>query len=227
MNKENIFDKIDSYFESRDKKEFYYVLAFIVLLIGFVIYYYIFPLAQDYKEKEENLNKDLKQEIAKLNTDISVLRSKIFALNKKISQLKSDLGKVKKEKIFYEELAKLLDFVNFNQYVWGQFVKGCVDDARRNGLEVVDIKNVLYTQQKEEPKKVKKLSRKKEVKKPQKQKFISKKLDVTLTLKGDYKNFIWYIYDYENRKELIRVSQMKILSPNSFSVTFSLYGKEQ
>ncbi len=227
MNKENIFDKIDSYFEGRDKKEFYYVLAFIVLLIGFVIYYYIFPLAQGYKEKEENLNKDLKEEIAKLNNDISVLRSKIFALNKKISQLKSDLGKVKKEKIFYEELAKLLDFVNFNQYVWGQFVKGCVDDARRNGLEVVDIKNVLYTQQKKEPKRVKKLSRKKEVKKPQKQKFISKKLDVTLTLKGDYKNFIWYIYDYENRKELIRVSQMKILSPNSFSVTFSLYGKEQ
>ena len=48
-----------------------------------------------------------------------------------------------------------------------------------------------------------------------------------LNLEGQYKNFIYYMYKYENIKPLIRVDNFQIKAPDKFYIEFSLYGYKQ
>ena len=63
---------------------------------------------------------------------------------KKIKNLILEKNALKKRKDFYDELANLLDFVQFNSYKWGEFVKELVINAKKEGLKVLFLPDQLY-----------------------------------------------------------------------------------
>jgi predicted nuclease with TOPRIM domain len=141
---------------------------------------------------------------------IKSLEARVSLLNKKVKEKQSKLTTLKKQKMFYEELANLLDFAEFDQYKWANLVQETVIDAKKKGLDVTKVENQLYNinytnVNKNFPD-------------------ITKRMDIAIEVEGKYKNFIYYLYNYENRKELIRVKEMKITSPSTFYVKFSIYG---
>jgi hypothetical protein len=114
--------------------------------------------------------------------------------------------------MFYTELANLLDFAEFDQYKWANLVRETVTDAKNKGMEVTKVENQIYD-----------INTTKNDEMPE----IVKRMDIGIELEGKYKNFIYYLYNYENRKELIRVKEMKITSPSTFYVKFSVYGYDR
>ena len=141
---------------------------------------------------------------------IKSLEARVSLLNKKVKEKQSKLTTLKKQKMFYEELANLLDFAEFDQYKWANLVQETVIDAKKKGLDVTKVENQLYNinytnVNKNFPD-------------------ITKRMDIAIEVEGKYKNFIYYLYNYENRKELIRVKEMKITSPSTFYIKFSIYG---
>lgn len=56
------------------------------------------------------------------------------------------------------------------------------------------------------------------------QKLINPKMLFSLTLKGKYKDFIYFMYQYENIKPLIKVDNFKIEAPDKYYIEFHLYG---
>jgi ArsR family metal-binding transcriptional regulator len=98
----------------------------------------------------------------------------------------------------------LLDFAEFNKYKWANYVKNVVDNAKNEGLKLIDFKNELY--------------------KDKKNSLINKKMDIIVNVNGEYKNLIYYIYKYENTKELLRVNELKINDKGNYMIKFSLYG---
>ncbi len=209
-----MLERIDKYFyEKSSKKEFVYLLILLVLAIGFVIYYYIYPIAKNYqlKSKEEYLNTLtlLQQQKVQLN----VLKVKKIQLQKQLQTLSKKLSELRKEKIFFDELTNLLDFAEFNQVKWAQFVKNVIMDAKAEGLKVKSVENKIF----DEKEKLKKLP----------SGMIVKKMSIGLELNGNYINFIHFIYKYEDRKDLIRVEKMKVKDRNDYYVEFTLYGYEK
>jgi hypothetical protein len=211
----NLFEKIDNYFYERDKKEFLYTIVLIIGVIGFLIYYFVYPAIEEYKSKEEKSYQESLSKFQKLKTSIRVLEARVSVLNKKIKEKQNQLTILKKQKMFYTELANLLDFAEFDQYKWANFVRETVKDAKNKGLEVVKVENKIYDVN---------IDLKKGKKKSKNSSFIVKRMDIAIQLEGKYKNFIYYLYNYENRKELARVEEMKILSPSNYYVKFSIYG---
>ncbi|QCT94277.1 hypothetical protein FE773_03505 [Caminibacter mediatlanticus TB-2] len=211
-----LFDRIDEYFYSKSKKEFIYTILLFIILVAFIIYYFIYPIAQQYNKKQESQFHSLTTKLNNLKITNNVLQARINLLNKKIKQQTLELATLSKKKMFYNELANLLDFAEFDQYKWAKLVKDTVNDAKAKGMLVTNVENKIYD--------VNIINNNKQTNKLPK---IIKRMDIGIELEGKYKNFIYYLYNYENRKELIRVKEMKITSPSTFYVKFSVYGYDR
>ncbi|EDM23912.1 hypothetical protein [Caminibacter mediatlanticus] len=211
-----LFDRIDEYFYSKSKKEFIYTILLFIILVAFIIYYFIYPIAQQYYKKQESQFHSLTTKLNNLKITNNVLQARINLLNKKIKQQTLELATLSKKKMFYNELANLLDFAEFDQYKWAKLVKDTVNDAKAKGMLVTNVENKIYD--------VNITNNNKQTNKLPK---IIKRMDIGIELEGKYKNFIYYLYNYENRKELIRVKEMKITSPSTFYVKFSVYGYDR
>jgi len=209
-----VLSSIDNYFYNKSKKEFIYFILLIIIVIGFIVYYFIYPLASNYYKKQYTQFQNLSTKLRNLEISNNVLKTKISFLNKKIKQQNLQLASLKKKKMFYDELANLLDFVKFDQYKWAKLVQNTVLDAKQKGMRVKNVENKIYDVN---------ITTKNDKKLPS----ITKRMDIGIELEGKYKNFIYYLYNYEDKKELIRVNKMKITSPSTFYVKFSVYGYDK
>lgn len=200
----NFIEKIDNYFYSKEQKEILMTYLLVVVLIGFIFFYFLLPTAQKYSQKQhkEFLNNNSKLAIFK--TTNKSLNIEIIKLKKSIKNLTLQKVALKKQKDFYEELANLLDFVEFNQQKWGNFVKNLVANATAQGLDVLGFENKVYDMKSNGS--------------------INKKMDITIKLNGDYKDLIQFIYSYENTKDLLRVEDININSDKNYQIKFVLYG---
>jgi len=204
-----VFNDIDAYFEKKDKKEFYYALVGIVLLVGFLFIYYLYPIATNYQktniQRFNNIKRDLRNEISALNS----LKKDNERL---INNLKIETNKLisfKKQESFYSQLVSVLDFATFNRYKWANFIKNIINDANNEGLKVISIDNKIIPIDNNSSKK------------------IVKYLIIDMEVKGRYKNFIHYIYQYEKLKDLIRIEKMGINSDDTYKVEINVYGYRQ
>ena len=206
-----IFDKIDSYYELKGKKEFYYTLLAVILTVGFIIFYFITPKASDFANSNEQKFKQFTQNLNQNIMELNGFKAQNIRIQRELKQMHAKLITLNKNRMYYSQLVNLLDFTHFNKQKWGQFVKNSIIDAKAGGLEVKLVKN-LYDENKSIQKNI--LSNK----------LIVKKINFALNLEGTYKNFIYYMYKYENIKPLIRVNDFKIIAPNKYYIEFSLYG---
>ena len=206
-----IFDKIDSYYEMKGKKEFYYTLLAVILAVGFIVFYFITPKASDFANSNEQKFKQFTQNLDQNIVELNGFKIQNIRMQRELKQMHIKLITLNKNRVYYSQLLNLLDFAHFNKQKWGQFVKNSIIDAKARGLEVKLVKNIY-----DENRSIKKniLSNK----------LIVKKINFALNLEGTYKNFIYYMYKYENMKSLIRVNDFKIIAPNKYYIEFSLYG---
>jgi hypothetical protein len=52
-------------------------------------------------------------------------------------------------------------------------------------------------------------------------------MEIDLDAQGEYKNLIYFIYQYENMRELLRIENIEIKSNKTYKIKFTLYGYEQ
>ena len=139
-----LITQIDEYFYAKSAKDTVMVYAMILLLIGFVVFYFLLPQAQKYRDTQLNIYNSTKTQLQNLKTKRNVLNAQIISLRKRIKNLTLEKIALKKQKDFYDELANLLDFVEFNQYKWGEFVKNLVFNAKKEGLKVLGFTNQVF-----------------------------------------------------------------------------------
>ncbi len=211
-----LLERIDKYFyEKSSKKEFFYALLLIVLALGFITYYYFYPYAKKYNEDAINRYENLVSKIQSEKVQLNVLKVRKIRYEKELQTLSKKMNELKKEQMFFSELINLMDFAEFNRAKWAEFVKNIILDAKSEGLKVKLVKNTIYEEKNN--KKLKNLPKN----------IIVKKMSIGLELKGNYINFVHFIYKYEDVKDLIRVEKMEIKNKHDFYVEFSLYGYEK
>ena len=205
----NVINSIDKYFYSKNKKDMLMIFLLVLVFIGFVFFYFLLPETQKYNKKQHQdfINNNYKLNI--METTNKSLNIEIVKLKKTIKNLMLQRTSLKKQEDFYEELANLLDFVEFNKQKWGNFVKNLVANATSQGLDVLGFDNKVYDMEKENNDSV------------------NKKMDITLKMNGNYKDLIMLMYNYENTKDLLRIENMKIDANNTYQIKFVLYGYDR
>ena len=208
MNKITVlFNEIDDALYKKEKKEIMLIYLMIVLLVGLVFFYFITPSLQENNKKQEEKYQTLKTELENLKSQQMVFSTRIVVLQNGIKTLNLEKVSLNKQKDFYFELTSLLDFIYFNQYKWGQFVKDIVKNSNKYALEVKEIENKIYDSNTT--------------------KLINKKMEISLKLNGPFLNLLSFLYFYENKKDLIRISELEMDSNESYNVKFSMYGYEK
>jgi len=202
----NIINRIDNYFYAKSQRDTVMFYIMTVTVIGFVVFYFLWPQAQHYRDTQVKMYKRTKSQLQQVQTQRNILTSRVVLLKKKIKNLILEKTALKKQKDFYDELANLLDFVEFNQYKWGSFVKNLVINAKKEGLKVLGFKNELFND---------------------KNGLINKKMEITLEVQGGYKNLLYLIYHYEDLRDLLRIESMNLSSDKIYKVKFTLYGYEK
>jgi len=81
-----------------------------------------------------------------------------------------------------------------------------VINAKKEGLKVLGFTNKVYNDNK---------------------KLINKKMEISLKINGEYKNLIYFIYQYEDIRDLLRIENIFIDKNKNFEIKFSLYGYDK
>jgi len=205
MKRKNFLDK---FFKNKTKKEIIYIHLITILLIGFIIYYFIYPISSDFKKREEKKFSQNTQTLNNLIVQKNVYIAQIANLNKNIKKLTLTKNSLYKQKIFFDDLVSLLDFSEFNKFKWAEYVKNIVYDSKEEGLKLIKFENSIYNDKNSSS-------------------FINKKMDINVSVKGKFKNLIYYLYKYENTKELLRVNEINISDKGEFMIKYTLYGYEK
>ncbi len=211
-----LLKSIDNYFYTHTKKDLIYSILGSAVLIGFVYFYFIYPNAESFEKAKEKEYNGLLQTLQQTQIQLNVFKAQKIKLSNNLKISKTKLVNLKKQKSFYQELTDLLDFAQFNREKWANYVKNLILDARDEGMKIKVIENEIFdgeingTKLKNLPKS-----------------FIVKEMSIGIELNGNYRNFIHYLYKYENLKDLLRVESIKIKSKNLYYVKFTLYGYEK
>ena len=211
-----LLKNIDDYFYAHTKKEFMYSILGSVLLIGFIYFYFIYPNAENFEKVVEKKYNNLLQTLQQTRIKLNVFKTQKVRLSNDLKISKIKLINLKKQKSFYQELVNLLDFARFNDTKWANYVKNIIYDAKKEDLNIKVIENKIFDEDANNTK-FKNLPKS----------LIVKEMSIGIELNGNYKNFIHYLYKYENLKDLLRVETIKIKSTNLYYVKFILYGYEK
>ena len=202
-----LIENIDNYFYSKPLKDTLMFYLLLVVVIGFIGFYFVLPYAQKYRDTQFKQFQNSKNTLQSLIVKNNIFNTKIYSLKKRVKKLTLKKITLKKQKDFYDELVDLLDFTKFNKYKWGKFVKNLVLNAKKEGLHVLGFTNKIFA------------TNNKGV--------INKKMEINVKLNGEYKNLIYFIYRYENLKDLLRVEGININKKNIYNIKFTLYGYEK
>jgi hypothetical protein len=198
--------EIDNYFYAKSVKDTVMVYLMILFVIGFVVFYFLLPVMQKYTNTQLNVYNQTKTQIKTLKTRKNVLNAQIVFLRKKIKNLTLKKIAIKKQTNFYNKLVNSLDFAVFNQCKRGEFVKNLALNAKQEGLKIFAFTNKIYNDNKG---------------------LINKKMEINLKVEGEYKNLLYFIYKYENIRNLLRVEKILINKNKNFEIKFILYGYEK
>ena len=201
-----MIQQLDALFEGKSKKDILYMHLAAISLIGFIVFYFIYPMADKYSSQEEQQFQDHSTKLNTLNIKKNADIAQIARLTRDKKKMLAKKNSLYKQKIFFNDLISLLDFAKFDKYKWANYVQNIVYNAKDEGLKLIKFENYLYDDNNTT---------------------INKKMDVVINANGKFKNFITYIYKYENTKQLIRINELEVSDKGEYMIKFTLYGYKE
>lgn len=147
MKQQNIFERIDDYFEGKKQSDVYVIIIAIVLVIIFLVWYFIFPVSQSYFSLKQSENQDITK---KLNLEKNYLNEKtvngddkyfIKQLNQQIKSANDQLASIQKTNTYIDNKLKELSYLLFNNKNWAKFLDSISNIANRHNVKVIKIKS--------------------------------------------------------------------------------------
>ena len=203
MKKDNIFTKIDSYFDDKKPSEVSVMLLASLILSGVVIYYAIMPYAQEYLDNAMSENSSVTTKLNEVNgrlDSLSLNNDRNSDRNFKINQEKNDIGQLQiklantqKMNQYFDDKLKELSYLIFSEQSWADFLDNLALLANKNNVKITKISNTF--------------------KEPSAEK-IEQMLDINISVDGGFKDIVGYINSIEESKLVVDVNNIDINSTN-------------
>ena len=203
MKKDNIFTKIDNYFDNKKPSEVSVMLLASLILSGVVIYYAITPYAQEYHDNAMSENSSVTTKLNEVNGELDKVSlnndrnsDRNFKINQEkngIKQLQIKLADTQKMNQYFDDKLKELSYLIFSEQSWADFLDNLALLANKNNVKITKISNTF--------------------KEPSAEK-IEQMLDINISVDGGFKDIVGYINAIEESKLVVDVSNIDINSTN-------------
>lgn len=226
-------DDIDEFFETQDENTQKIILILPLLVIGFLIFYFVFPMTDEMLKNSQNKNQSIKQNIKKNNDDILKYQRAIVSLNKDSKRFEQQIKVLLKTEKKMNILLDRIKFVIFNLDKWAKIYNTIPEYIKENNLVLLKLDNKVFMNnkilehKKNDNKNNKNNNKKnKKEKKGNDNKLVSLKMEITLKVAGDFKNVVRLINNFEARKDLVKITSFKTDGIIS-EITISIYGTKK
>ncbi len=208
-NKKGFFKDLDDAILNRPQNEQKIIYIFVALVIGYLIYQFVFPYTTQMRNSSYNKMRSMQNQV---NSKRKYLR---YNTQEKLRQMKTDIQK--KHKLYNEILYKIsyvdntlseLSYLLFNNQNWARFVDNISYLAKKYNLEIKRITNKFY--------------------KPTFQK-VSQVVTLKITTLSNYTSMMKFLNKLEETNLVVDVSDMNITKPKSklsSSFKISVWGME-
>ncbi len=194
-NNDNIFEKIDNYFDGKKSSEIALVFFLAFAFIAFLSYSYILPITE---QKLKYTKRNLKSINKKVQGEKNYLRSVtrrgderfyIKRSKKELENLKIVLEKTTYTNSYVDNKLKDLSYLLFNNQNWAKFLDSITLLAQKNHVKIKIIEN--------------------KINKPNLQK-IEQILNLKVKFNGNFKNVMKYINSIEESKLVVDIYEMNL-----------------
>ena len=188
--KQGVFDQIDHFFNSKKPSEVSLVLMVVALVIGYLVYQYIFLMTDRNIHQTQNRIVKVRQQV---NQEKNYLRTntpaKLAAMRKEVSQKKIAYDDTIYKMSYVDNTLTELSYLLFDDRSWAGFVDNVSFLAKKYGVDIKEIGNKFYD--------------------PTYQK-ITHVVEVDIKANGGFKNTVKFLNAIEESKLVIDVNDINI-----------------
>jgi len=194
-NSDNIFEKIDNYFDGKKSSEIALVFFLVFAFIAFISYSYLFPITE---QKLKYTKRNIKSMNKKVQGEKNYLRSitrngdekfYIKKSKKELENLKIVLERTTYTNAYVDNKLKKLSYLLFNNQNWAKFLDSITSLAQKNHVKIKIIEN--------------------KINEPNLQK-IEQILNLKVQFNGSFKNVMKYINSIEESKLVVDIYEMNL-----------------
>ncbi|MBL0687331.1 MAG: type 4a pilus biogenesis protein PilO [Sulfurospirillum sp.] len=207
MNETKIADKIDSYLKNKKSNEQYLIFLMIFIVIGFLIYSFLFPVTKKMVIKTENSQKSIKLKLEHekiyLNS-ITKNGDKQFILKKidgEVNKLKIVFSDKQFANTYIDTKLKELSYLLFNDKNWARFLNSIAFIGEKYDVEIELINNNFFVSSLQEIKQV---------------------LTVKINFNGEFKNILKFINELEESDLVVDINNLNLKSSNTIIGTLDI-----
>lgn len=192
MKQENLFDKIDSYYEKQPNSNVFYMTIFLFLMLfGYLIYDYTYESSEEYVATETQKLDNAKAELQKLDDFIERERqnSQIQRLTQEIMSVDKRKKEVDAENLYFDEKLRDASRLLYNQKNWSEFMAKIDDISRKYNVVLGDVNssvNDLVSQKVEEV------------------------FNVNFSIVGKFQNILQFVNSLEQSIDVVDVNMLKL-----------------
>lgn len=207
MQKQTLLDKLDGYFASKKQSEVTIMFVLVAAIIVFVVYYYVFPMADDYANENRSKLTSITAELNKEKAYMASVSSgtndqfKIQKMQQEIKNTKLVLEKATNTNAYVDGKLKELSYLLFNEQNWAKFLDELALLADQYNIKITKIENSFYE--------------------PTKQK-IEQVLNVTLQVDGNFKNIVKLINSVEENQLVVDIHELNITKEKNLEGTMKI-----
>jgi hypothetical protein len=206
-----ILDQLDTLFTTQKETEQQLFFILPLIIIGFIVYYFIFPITTDMLNKSLNKNQQLHRKINSKEMSIIRLKNSIARINKEGRILKVKIKELKKVEIVMNNLLKKVRYLIFNLKRWAEIYNTIPKYVKNSNLFLLKLDNVLFSNDKKNSDKNNKI--------------VNLKMQIKLDVIGNFKNVVKLMNNFESRKDFVKIESLKIDGVTNHLV-INIYGTE-
>jgi hypothetical protein len=203
-----ILDKLDAFFDSQKETEQKLTFFFPILIIGFIVYYFIFPITNDMFNNALHKNRQLNKVINSKQIHITRLKNSIINITKKRRILKIKIKKLEQTEIVMKKLLNKVKFLIFDLKRWAEIYNKIPKYVKDSNLLLLKLDNILFLNNK-----------------TTNNQLVNLKMQISLQVIGNFKNVVKLMNSFEARKDFVKIKSLKTDGEMNY-LTIDIYGAE-
>jgi len=244
----SILEKIDIFFNNLKPNEKYVIILLPLGLVGFFVYYYLFPIINSAYQKSKNHVKNNISKVNNLKIQLNNINTNINNTKKNIVEYENLLEQIAEQYDRYYQLGTELQKINFKQNILIDILRNIIYQSLNYNIKILYIENITekilndnikFKLQNITPKiKTVTYNRKQQKGKTEGQltekellninadnsKFLKTKAIIKMQVKTtNWTNFLYFLQSIENMKYIQKIKYMK-LDKNKYMILLEIYG---
>lgn len=239
----SIFEKIDLFFNNLKPNEKYGIMILPLGLIGFLVYYYLFPVINSSYKKTKNEVIDNTNKLNGLKMQLNTINTNVYKSKKEILEYENLLEQIAEQYDKYYQLGTELQQINFKQNILIDILRNIVYQSLNYNIKILFIENItqkildnnIKIKLKNIEPNLKSISNS-ELKNDETSEknllgvsvtnggFLKTKAIIKMQVKTtNWSNFLYFLQSIENMKYIQKIKYMK-LTKNKYLILIEIYG---